>query len=973
MQLQAHAVRTYDLWHGRLGHPSRQVLSLLTKDLNIGDIFSNKVDEPCDICFRAKQTRCSFSESDSKASELFELIHCDIWGAYHIPSTCGAHYFLTIVDDTSRAVWVYLMHNKNETSSFLQNFVIYAKNHFDKNVRFIRSDNGNEFTSNLMRQFYSEKGIVHQTSCVGTPQQNARVERKHRHILNVARALRFHAHMPIELWGECVLTAAYLINRTPTPLLKGKTPYECLFGSTPSYDNVRIFGCLCYAKAKNRTNDKFASRSRKCVFVGYPYGKKGWKLYDLETKEIFVSRDVEFCEEVFPFSKILEEDLVEKRSVAKGVVGLDVFEDPIDLEHKNAGVRGPEVNEEGCADCTQETTETGPSLSRSAQRESGRDSVSTDRGSILSTGPMQKTDLGLRRSDRARQAPTHLTDYICYGACSIDPSPTASTQQGSSGTPYPIVNFVTCNKFSPAHQHFLAAITKVVEPRYYQEAAKSPLWRKAMAEEIQALEENQTWTIEELPAGKKPISCKWVYRVKYKSDGSIERYKARLVIRGDHQVEGFDFHETFAPVAKMTSVRVFLSVAIVKGWDLHQLDVNNAFLHGDLEEEVYMRMPPGFYSSTPNRVCRLRKSLYGLRQAPRQWFAKLSSKLEAYGFVRSYADYSLFTYRKGNVFMGLLVYVDDIILAGNDTSACQLFKEYLNACFRIKDLGQLKYFLGIEVARGPKGLFLCQRKYALEIVEECGLLGGKPTASPLAENHKLALASGNFFDDPTQYRRLIGRLIYLTITRPDLSYAVHVLSQFMHAPRAEHFQAACRVLRYIKGSPGLGILLRADSALQVYAFCDSDWGACPLTRRSLTGFFVTLGGSPVSWKTKKQATVSRSSAEAEYRSMAVATSELVWLKTLLASLGVFPTQAMKLFCDSQAAIHIAKNPVFHERTKHIDIDCHFVRERLVRRDLVLSYLPSRQQPADLFTKALGIQQFLQLRSKLGMIDLHAPT
>ena len=213
-----------------------------------------------------------------------------------------------------------------------------------------------------------------------------------------------------------------------------------------------------------------------------------------------------------------------------------------------------------------------------------------------------------------------------------------------------------------------------------------------MPEEIRALEENRTWTIEELPVAKKPISCKWVYRVKYKSDGSIESYKARVVIPGDHRVDGFDFDKTFAPMAKMASVRVFLSVAVAKGWDLHQMDVNNTFLHGDMEEEVYMKMPPGFYSSTSNRVGRLRKSFYGLRQALRQCFAKLSSKLENYDFVRSYADYSLFIYRRGDIFLGLLVYVDDIILSGNDASACQSFKKYLNECFHIRDLGPLKYF-----------------------------------------------------------------------------------------------------------------------------------------------------------------------------------------------------------------------------------------------------------------------------------------
>jgi len=207
-------------------------------------------------------------------------------------------------------------------------------------------------------------------------------------------------------------------------------------------------------------------------------------------------------------------------------------------------------------------------------------------------------------------------------------------------------------------------------------------------------------------------------------------------------------------------------VAVAKRWELHQLDVNNAFLHGDLDEEVYMRMPPGFYSNDPNKVCCLKRSLYGLRQAPRQWFAKLSSKLSEYGFIRSYADYYLFIYQQQDVFMALLVYVDDIVLASSNAPASQKFKAYLHACFSVKDLGPLKYFLGIEIARGSEAMFLCQRKYALEIIEECGLLGAKPTDFPIEENHKLALATGWELQDATCYRQLVRRLIYLTILGP---------------------------------------------------------------------------------------------------------------------------------------------------------------------------------------------------------------
>ncbi|XP_027174543.1 uncharacterized protein LOC113774176 [Coffea eugenioides] len=276
----------------------------------------------------------------------------------------------------------------------------------------------------------------------------------------------------------------------------------------------------------------------------------------------------------------------------------------------------------------------------------------------------------------------------------------------------------------------------------------------------------------------------------------------------------------------------------------------------------------------------------------------------------------------------VLVYVDDLIIAGNKTHLINEFKSYLSQCFHMKDLGALKYFLGVEVARNAEGIFLCQRKYALDIINEARLLGAKPSKFPMEQNHHLALAKGDLLQDPEQYRRLVGRLIYLSLTRPELSYGVHILAQFMQQPRKEHWEAALRIVRYLKGSPGQGILLKAACNLELKAYCDSDWGGCPLTRRSLTGYFIFLGNSPISWKTKKQHTVSRSSAEAEYRSLAATVCELKWLKGLLLSLGVHHDQSARVFCDSQAAMHIAANPVFHERTKHIEVDCHFVRDEI---------------------------------------------
>ncbi|CAM8966637.1 unnamed protein product [Rhodiola kirilowii] len=298
----------------------------------------------------------------------------------------------------------------------------------------------------------------------------------------------------------------------------------------------------------------------------------------------------------------------------------------------------------------------------------------------------------------------------------------------------------------------------------------------------------------------------------------------------------------------MTSVRILLSVAASKSWPIFQLDVNNAFLHGSLDEEVYMELPPGYNSvvKQQGKVCRLLKSLYGLKQASRQWFSKFTDSLLQFGFKQSMHDYSLFTLTSDGVFLALLVYVDDIILTGTSEKKIQEVKDYINNRFSTKDLGPLKYFLGLEVARTDKGIFINQRKYATELLEDTGLLGCKPSKIPMDSKHTLSLSKSALCADSTQYRRLVGRLIYLNVTRPDLSYPVHVLSQFMAAPCQDHYNAALKVLRYVKNAPGQGIFFAANATLHLEAYCDADWASCPIIRRSVSGFCVRLGSAGVS-------------------------------------------------------------------------------------------------------------------------------
>ncbi|GKB90421.1 ribonuclease H-like domain-containing protein [Tanacetum coccineum] len=471
----------------------------------------------------------------------------------------------------------------------------------------------------------------------------------------------------------------------------------------------------------------------------------------------------------------------------------------------------------------------------------------------------------------------------------------------------------------------------------------------------------------ELPKGRKALSSKWVWKLKFKSSGEIERYKARLVAMGCAQKEGVDYEETFSPVVKMVTIRCLVNLAVNQSWPIFQLDINNAFLYGDLEETVYMKPPQGFYPGDDNIVCRLKKSIYGLKQAPRQWNAKLTSVLVENGFCQSKSDYSLYTKSVGDVFLVLLVYVDDIIVTGNNAVEIDKFKVFLKGKFKIKDLGKLKYFLGIEVVDTKSGICLNQRKYVLDLLSEYGMLACKPSKTPLMS--KLSISNEPTAKDPllvniVDYQKLMGKLIYLTNTRPDISYVVHCLSQFMHSPLNSHLKIAFKILRYLKGSPGLGIHFSKDSGMSLKAYSDADWAKCVVTRKSVTGYCVFINDNLISWKSKKQNTLSKSSAEAEYRALASVTSEVIWILKILKDLHCENLLPVKLFCDSNPAIKIAANPVFHERTKHLEIDLHFVREKILNGVVKIMEVNSANQCRTSIQRGLdNIQHIIKKKSK----------
>ncbi|KAJ9701155.1 hypothetical protein PVL29_006480 [Vitis rotundifolia] len=640
------------------------------------------------------------------------------------------------------------MKNRAELFSIFQKFYTEIQTQFNIYIRVLRSDNAREYFSAPFTSFMSHHGILHQSSCAHTPQQNGVAERKNRHLVETARTILLHSNVPFRFWGDVVLTACYLINHMPSSVLHDQIPHSLLFPDQPLYFlPPRVFGCTCFLSAK----------AMKCLFVGYSRLQKGYRCYSLETHRYFISTDVTFFEDS-PFFSTTSKSLPVSEVLPIPIVSPPdaMPPQPLQVYHRRPRVVAPLPFAEAPADSLP----------------------------IPSASPAP-----------ALPSPNDFPIAVRKGI-------------RSTRNPHPIYNFLSYHRLSSPYSAFVSTISSVSLPKSTHEALSHPGWRQAMVDEMAALHSNGTWDLVVLPSGKSTVGCRWVYTVKVGSDGQVDRLKARLVAKGYTQVYGSDYGDTFSPVAKIASVRLLLSMAAMCSWPLYQLDIKNVFLHGDLAEEAYMEQPPGFVAQGESGlVCRLRHSLYGLKQSPRPWFGRFSSVVQEFGMLRSTANHSVFYHHNSlGQCIYLVVYVDDIVITGSDQDGIQKLKQHLFTHFQTKDLGKLKYFLGIEIAQSSSGVVLSQRKYALDILEETGMLDCKPVDTPMDPNVKLVPGQGEPLGDPGRYRRLVGKLNYLTITRSDISFPVSVVSQFLQSPCDSHWDAVIRILRYIKSTPGQGVL-----------------------------------------------------------------------------------------------------------------------------------------------------------------------
>ena len=896
------------LWHYRYGHLGYDNVKMLYNKSMVNGMNVNsqeEIDRKCEGCAYGKQNRQPFPKKTShQSTHPLELIHSDVCGPMNVNSVGGSRYFVTFIDDYSRYTAVYMMKNKSEVLQKLKEFVQSSENFTGKRIKRIRSDNGGEYTSEEFTKYCKSRGIIKEDTIPYTPQQNGVAERMNRTIMETVRSILHHADLPLSLWAEAVSTAIYIRNRSPTSCLKEKTPYESWHNEKPNVSHFKVFGCKAFVHVPDQKRKKLDKKSMQCIFVGYPNGSKGYKLYNPETRKMIRSRDVIFVENSF------QKTLLESGKESEELLSDAKDSKSCDVSFKNIDDSDEDVDDE---DNAQNAEEVQP-----------------------------------QRPQRNRVAPERLGSI--------------------TGEWW---NYATI------------AVSDTEEPRSISDAfngKNAEQWKDATESEYNSLLKNKTWELVNLPEGRNVVGCKWLFKIKRKADGSVSRYKARLVAQGYSQEAGLDYDEVFAPVAKYNSIRSVLAIANQLDMEVHQMDVKTAFLNGDLDNEIFMKQPEGYTDKKqPDKVCKLRKSIYGLKQSARCWNMTIDRYLKESHYIQSTADpciYSKSENRSGkNCLIIIAVYVDDTILASNDVAMLTAEKIKLSKKFEMDDQGEIHYCLGMSIKRDRKAkvLMINQKVYLENVLKKFGMQDCKPVSTPMEASMRYEkLADEEKPLNIREYQAIIGSLTYASIaTRPDLSSAVGVLSQFMTNPGPQHWQGVKRILRYVKGTLDHGLRFEPTIAegLNLYGYTDADWAGDVSTRKSTSGYIFRIGGATVSWKSKRQAIVALSSTEAEYVALCSAAQEVVWLRRLLESIGFTQSAATILNEDNQGAIALSKNPKSHSRTKHIDIKYHYIRGAIEKKEIELAYCPTEKMIADILTKGLPKPKFEELRCLMGVEPL----
>ncbi|KAJ9566643.1 hypothetical protein OSB04_002609 [Centaurea solstitialis] len=948
------------LWHRRMGHMNIKTMNLLVKNQLVRGLPPKEftLDDHCVACLKGKQHKASHkSKIINTISAPLQLLHMDLFGPTNVMSIGKKSYCLVIIDDYSRFTWVFFLRTKDETSGLIKPFVKRVENQVNLRVKVIRSDNGTEFKNADLNSFCEEKGIERQFSAPRTPQQNGVAERRNRTLIEAARTMLADSKLPITFWAEAVNTACYVQNRVHVVKSKGKTPYELFKNKNPFIGFFVPFGCPCSILNTKTHLGKFDSKSDDGFFVGYSIQSKAVRVFNTVSRTIEESDNVKFNEHtpnvhgtgpdwLFDIDS-LTNSLNMSNAVDTGPIIKEKETDTpfvlfppstISSEEKESETEEQEDASEN-QDGDKETEET-PQLESNVENETG------DTSEINQPDPSGSCPDDSNLGELLAEEPLHLTR--------TQKNHPASQVIGDVASPMITRKQSREAGYVNTHSGMLSCFLSQNEPKKVLDAMKDPSWIEAMQEELLQFVLQHVWDLVDLPKGHRVIGTKWIFRNKTDERGIVIKNKARLVALGYTQEEGIDYDEVFAPVARIEAIRLFLAFASYKGFKVYQMDVKSAFLYGTIDEEVYVCQPPGFEDPKyPDRVCKLRKALYGLHQAPRAWYDTLSSYLLENKFERGVIDKTLFIKRTKTDMLLVQIYVDDIIFGSTKEDMCKEFEELMHKKFKMSSMGELTFFLGLQVKQKRDGIFINQSKYVATMLQKFGMNDAKPASTPM-ETHKHLTADVEGEEvDVHQYRSMIGSLMYLTASRPDIMFAVCVCARFQVRPKESHLHAVKRIFKYLKGRPKLGLWYPYDSSFDLVAYTDSDYGGANLDRKSTSGGCQFLGGRLVSWQCKKQTTVSQSTTEAEYIAASQCCSQVLWIQNQMQDYGLSFLQT-PIYIDNNSAISIVNNPVKHSKTKHIEIKYHLIRDCNEKKLIQVQKVHTDDQYADLFTKAFDV-------------------
>ena len=914
------ATLSQDIWHQRLAHVNQNTVNKMLSQQLVDGLHMNSEKNSktvCSGCAYGKMHRLPFPTGRTRANQVGQLIHSDVCGPMQTSTPGGARYFISFKDDFSGWRVVYFLKNKSEVEDYFKKYVNQLRGETGNHVNTLRSDNGGEFMGQSFQIWLQHKGIRHETSVPHTPEQNGVAERSNRTVVEAARSMLHQKNLPLELWAEAINCAVYTLNRVLSSSTS-VTPYQAWHRAKPDVSNLRVFGSIAFVHIPKVERQKLDKKSLKCVFVGYSETQKGYRFWDPTSRKIKISRDALFD----------EDDCIDAQELSND-------DDHFDILEEDALFR---TSKENIQEHTSSTQTDGKAPDEVVEQPALPVSMETDEAGVIGDIPTETSEQVTRRYPLRVREP---------------------------------------KKIWPALQSVVSSYVELYEPTDFKDAISSPeahLWREAVNEEYASLMKNETWSLVHLPPGRTAIKSRWVFKVKPGISGSATRHKARLVAKGYTQRPGIDYADTYSPVAKHDSLRTVLSISAAQDLEMLQLDIKTAFLYGDLEEEIYLEQPEGFVAAgQEEKVCKLRKCIYGLKQASRVWNRTFDDFLLRFGLSRSTTDPCIYFRRHEETFVVVAIWVDDGLVCANNNEIISSMYAYLNTHFDMRSAPATN-FVGLEILRDRphRKLYVSQQRYITKILHKFGMSECNAKKIPADPNARLTTNqdhSTQILED-VPYREAIGSLMYLMLaSRPDIAFAVNQVAQFCERPEASHWAAVKRIFAYLKGTSNYGLCFGETKLKKLIGFTDSDYAGDLTTRRSTSGFVFLLNGGPVAWSSRRQTCVALSTTEAEYMAACEAAKEAVWMRRFLNEIKEEPTGPISVYCDNQSAIKLVHNPEFHQRTKHVDVKFHFIRDQQEKGDIDVSYVETENQLADIFTKPLPEPRFVKLRREINVISI----